>query len=175
MVTAGCMALCIQTDNTACEARGNYRGVGGDGSALFLPSPQIFGQLKTGQAVGAVGGCFGSRSPSCCSSFLLALWLAELEQLDDTEQPPASRGVALPGLGRAPKIKPWKDRVSIRHWGREDWEGEQQLMACGQSLLRGKDLLTFTLHLLWKQVLVLGNLGRAYQKRSRESIMLRET
>lgn len=59
------------------------------------------------------------------------------------------------GWGGLPGLSPGKAGVSIRQWGREDWEGEQkQLMACGQSLLSGRDLLTFTLHLL----------GRAYQK-----------
>lgn len=43
MVAAGCMALCTAIDTPACEAQDNYRGVGGDGMALFLPSPQIFG------------------------------------------------------------------------------------------------------------------------------------
>lgn len=54
----------------------------------------------------------------------------------------------------------------MRCWGREDWEGEQQhLKAHAQSLkLGGRGLLTFSLHLLWKQVLLLGNVGRAYQK-----------
>jgi len=46
MVTAGCTALHIQTDNPACEAQDNYRGVGGDDSSLFLPCPQIFGCLE---------------------------------------------------------------------------------------------------------------------------------
>lgn len=42
MVTAGCMALCFQIDNPACEAQDNYRGVGGGQQSFILPLPTDF-------------------------------------------------------------------------------------------------------------------------------------
>lgn len=101
MATAGCMALCIQTDNTACEALGNYRGVGGDHSALFLPSPQIFGQLKARP---------GSRS--CWRLLwqqLRSSWVIQCSLLHP-------RAAALPGPCGAPGSSTGKMWVRAEHW-----------------------------------------------------------
>lgn len=72
MVTAGCMALCIQIDKLACEAWDNYRGVGGDESALFLPSPQIFGWLEAWPGSGSCWRLLWQRQLTELLSFLLS-------------------------------------------------------------------------------------------------------
>lgn len=84
------MALCIQTDNTACEAQGNYRGGPGDDSALFLPSPQIFGQLKARPGSRSLlEAALAAGPPPAAPPSRWAVQLAELEQLGDAVQPPA--------------------------------------------------------------------------------------
>lgn len=168
MVTAGCMALCIQTDNTACEAQDNYREVGGDDSALFLPSPQIFGQLKARpgsrscwrllwQQVPFVLLLLRAATPSCW-----ALWLAELEQLGDTLQPPE-----LPGLCRAPGT----GETRVRGWALDTGKGRAGRRAAAPEGPVTKVGWQRSAHLhsaSWQS-------GESYQKQNRGSVMLRQT
>lgn len=107
------MALCMQTDNTACEALGNYRGVGGDDSALFLPSPQIFGQLK---ARPGSRSCWRLLWQQVRSSWVIQCSLLHPEVLLSL----GCAGLQTQELGRC------RLGMSIGHWGREEWEGEQQ-------------------------------------------------